>query len=118
MSQHTFTIGFVRRGFAVSGGAEAYLKRLAEGIVSAGHRPHLFTTDDWPENEWTWGPITHLPESSAISFADGMERLRKEVSCDVWMSLDRIWRCDVFRAGDGVHRAWLERRKKIATPAQ
>jgi UDP-glucose:(heptosyl)LPS alpha-1,3-glucosyltransferase len=26
------------------------------------------------------------------------------------MSLERIWRCDVYRAGDGVHRAWLERR--------
>ena len=47
-----------------------------------------------------------------------MERLRKEAPCDVWMSLDRIWRCDVFRAGDGVHRAWLERRKKFATPGQ
>jgi len=31
------------------------------------------------------------------------------------MSLERVWRCDVYRAGDGVHRAWLERRKKFAT---
>lgn len=38
--------------------------------------------------------------------------------CDVLMSLERIWRCDVYRAGDGVHRAWLERRHEIAGPLQ
>ncbi|MEP6685475.1 MAG: glycosyltransferase family 4 protein [Verrucomicrobiota bacterium] len=118
MSKHNFTIGFVRRGFSASGGAEAYLKRLAEGVVNAGHVAHLFTTRAWPEEEWTWGPITHLRESSAIAFADELERLRGEASCHVWMSLDRIWRCDVFRAGDGVHRAWLERRKEFATAWQ
>jgi UDP-glucose:(heptosyl)LPS alpha-1,3-glucosyltransferase len=118
MSKHNFTIGFVRRGFSASGGAEVYLKRLAQGVVNAGHIPHLFTTRDWPANEWTWGPITRLRESSPIAFADGLERLRPEARCDVWMSLDRIWRCDVYRAGDGVHRAWLERREKFATAWQ
>ncbi len=34
------------------------------------------------------------------------------------MSLERIWRCDVYRAGDGVHRAWLERRNELAGPLQ
>jgi UDP-glucose:(heptosyl)LPS alpha-1,3-glucosyltransferase len=91
------------------------LKRLAESVVSAGHVAHLFTTRDWPANEWTWGPVTRLRESSAIAFADRLERLRPEADCDVWMSLDRIWRCDVFRAGDGVHRVWLERREKFST---
>jgi UDP-glucose:(heptosyl)LPS alpha-1,3-glucosyltransferase len=118
MSKHNFTIGFIRRGFSTSGGAEAYLKRLAEGVVKAGHVPHLFTTRDWPANEWTWGPTTRLRESSPTAFADALERLRLKTHCDVWMSLDRIRRCDVFRAGDGVHRAWLERREKIATAWQ
>jgi UDP-glucose:(heptosyl)LPS alpha-1,3-glucosyltransferase len=34
------------------------------------------------------------------------------------LSFERIWRCDVYRAGDGVHRAWLERRAKVAGPLQ
>src|SRR5438105_10536635 len=34
------------------------------------------------------------------------------------MSFERIWRCDLYRAGDGVHRAWLERREKNAGPLQ
>jgi UDP-glucose:(heptosyl)LPS alpha-1,3-glucosyltransferase len=34
------------------------------------------------------------------------------------MSLERVWSCDVYRAGDGVHRAWLDRRKKFENPLQ
>ena len=30
----------------------------------------------------------------------------------------RVWRCDVYRAGDGVHRAWLNRRRKFEMPLQ
>lgn len=118
MSQPRLTIGFVRRGFSRSGGAEAYLKRLGNGVVQAGHEAHLFTTSDWPPNEWGFGPITHLRAKSPITFAGDLEQLRTEASCDVWMSLERVWRCDVFRVGDGVHRSWLERRKKSATAWQ
>ena len=34
------------------------------------------------------------------------------------MSLERIRHCDVYRAGDGVHRAWLERRAAMGGPFQ
>jgi UDP-glucose:(heptosyl)LPS alpha-1,3-glucosyltransferase len=34
------------------------------------------------------------------------------------MSFERIWRCDVYRAGDGVHRAWLARRRKFELPLE
>ncbi len=118
MSKSICQIGFVRRGFSASGGAEAYLKRLAQGVVEAGHGAHLFTTADWPAEEWTFGPITRVGGSSAIAFANDLERLRPEASCDVWLSFERIWRCDVFRAGDGVHRVWLERREKFGTAWQ
>src|SRR2546421_9476540 len=69
------TIGFVRRGFSSSGGAEAYLKRLAAGLAENGHTVRLFASMDWPPNEWTFGPMTRLEERSAIAFADEMEKL-------------------------------------------
>jgi UDP-glucose:(heptosyl)LPS alpha-1,3-glucosyltransferase len=31
--------------------------------------------------------------------------------CDAVLSLERVPRCDVYRAGDGVHAAWLRRRR-------
>ena len=110
------TIGFVRRGFSSSGGAEAYLKRLAAGVVEKGHQVRLYASGDWPADEWAFGPVIRVKGGSATAFADEIEKVAPRSECDVLMSLERIWRCDVYRAGDGVHRAWLERRVEIGGP--
>ncbi|CAA9228906.1 MAG: hypothetical protein AVDCRST_MAG42-1018 [uncultured Chthoniobacterales bacterium] len=109
-------IGFVRRGYSTSGGAEAYLKRLAAGVRAGGHEAQLFTTAEWPAEEWPFGPITRLRGESPMRFADEFEQLRARAASDVIMSLERVWACDVYRAGDGVHRAWLDRRAQFAGP--
>jgi len=109
-------IAFVRRGYSRSGGAEAYLKRLADGVVRAGHEVQLITTDEWPEEQWSFGSIKRLRATTVIGFADELEQIRPQLHCDVLFSLERVWRCDVYRAGDGVHRAWLARRRKFEIP--
>ena len=110
------SIVFVRRGYSPTGGAEAYLKRLARGVIDAGHDVRLVSTNDWPEIEWPFGPITRLRVNSPMGFAGELERLRAGFRCDVLFSLERVWSCDVYRAGDGVHRAWLDRRRKFELP--
>jgi UDP-glucose:(heptosyl)LPS alpha-1,3-glucosyltransferase len=112
------SIGFVRRGYSRSGGAEAYLTRLAEGVVEAGHDALLITTEAWPDKEWPFGPIHRLPSGSVTEFARDFERIRAQLGCHVLMSLERVWSCDVYRAGDGVHRAWLARRRKFELPLE
>ena len=109
-------IVFVRRGYSRSGGAEAYLKRLADGTVKAGHEVQLVTTNEWPEDQWPFGSIKRLGATSVIGFADELEQIRPQLHCDVLLSLERVWSCDVYRAGDGVHRAWLARRRKFEVP--
>src|SRR5215470_16218645 len=109
-------IVFVRRGYSRSGGAEAYLKRLADGTVKAGHEVQLLTTNEWPEDQWPFGSIKRLATTTAIGFADELEQIRPQLQCDVLFSLERVWSCDVYRAGDGVHRAWLTRRRKFEIP--
>jgi UDP-glucose:(heptosyl)LPS alpha-1,3-glucosyltransferase len=106
-------IGFVRRGFSATGGAEAYLKRLARGVLDGGHEALLFTTEDWLTEHWPGREIVRMRGKSPLHFADELEALRPGAGCDVVMSLERVWSCDVYRAGDGVHRAWLDRRAKI-----
>jgi len=105
-------IGFVRRGFSPSGGAENYLNRLAQGVANAGHTVELFTTGEWPKAAWPFGAVRRLRAISPIAFADELDGLT--TSCDCLMSLERVWHCDVYRAGDGVHRAWLERRARFS----
>jgi UDP-glucose:(heptosyl)LPS alpha-1,3-glucosyltransferase len=111
------TIGFVRRGFSSSGGAESYLQRLAAGVAEAGHPVSLFTSAEWPAEGWNFGPVVRLNATDAIGFANELEKVSR-ANCDLLLSLERVWRCDVYRAGDGVHRAWLERRNQIAGPLQ
>ena len=77
----------------------------------------LVTTNDWPDGEWPFR-IDHALErsKSPIGFASELERMRAQFRYDVLFSLERVWSCDVYRAGDGVHRAWLERRRKFELP--
>jgi UDP-glucose:(heptosyl)LPS alpha-1,3-glucosyltransferase len=107
---------FARRGHSLTGGAEAYLKRLAEGVTKAGHDLQLVATNDWPDSGWPFGPITRLRAKSPMEFATELERMRPDFRCDLLFSLERVWSCDVYRAGDGVHRAWLDRRRKFELP--
>ena len=108
----------MRRGYSHSGGAEAYLKRLARGIVDRGLEADLIASNDWPASQWTFGSITRIHGESPIAFADELEKLRPQIQSDVLMSLERVWRCHVYRAGDGVHQAWLNRRRKFELPLQ
>ena len=34
-------------------------------------------------------------------------------ACDFLLSLERVEACDAYRAGDGVHAAWLQRRARV-----
>src|SRR5215212_4943353 len=109
-------IAFARRGYSSSGGAEAYLKRLARGVVQAGHAVQLIATAEWPHDQWPFGSIRRLNATSAIGFANGLEEIRQQLESDILFSLERVWSCDVYRAGDGVHRAWLARRARFELP--
>ena len=97
----------MRRGYSPSGGAETYLKRLARGVTEAGHNLELIATNDWPQDQRPFGSITRLGAESVIGFADELEQIRSQLACDILFSLERVWSCDVYRAGDGVHRGWL-----------
>ena len=106
-------IGLVRRGYSASGGAEAYLLRLAAGLQKRGCRTTFYTTEDWPDDRWKFGDIVHLPGHGPLEFARAFRGARKPGQ--LVLSLDRVPGCDVYRAGDGVHAAWLARRGKFET---
>jgi UDP-glucose:(heptosyl)LPS alpha-1,3-glucosyltransferase len=104
-------IGLVRRGYSKSGGAEAYLLRLASGLHARGCRTTLYTTSDWPEDQWPYGELVRLNASQPMAFARAFQRTRRPGQ--TVLGLDRVPGCDVFRAGDGVHAAWLQRRSRF-----
>ena len=104
-------IGLVRRGYARTGGAEIYLRRFAEAAVAAGHECVLFS-EQWPRGAWPFAQV-HLATDSPQKFADALAARRVHAECDFLFSLERLRTCDAYRAGDGVHAAWLERRARF-----
>ena len=110
-------IGFVRRGFSSTGGAERYLLRFVEALKQRGHTAVLFTTNEWPESASApFSSVHRLPDQGPTAFADALSREQPKKHCDVLFSLERVWECDFYRAGDGVHRAWLARRARSSSP--
>ena len=101
-------IGLVRRGHSATGGAEAYLLRLAAALAALGHEPALITSASWPQDRWINANLLRLPGESPEAFASAFRSA--QTGCDVHLSLERVPGCQVFRAGDGVHAAWLRRR--------
>lgn len=101
-------IALVRRGWSASGGAEAYLRRLASGLQTRGHIPVLLGSPEWPEDQWVNSEIRRLPGRRPSAFARDAQAAAR--GCDLVFSMERIGACDIYRAGDGVHAAWQKRR--------
>lgn len=110
--QNSLRIGFLRRGYSPTGGAEAYLKRLAEGLLARGYRVVLLGTGEWPKEAWPGGEVVVLSQRSLKAFAKEALECKKKEAIDLLFSMERVPGCDIFRAGDGVHAAWLKHRKK------
>lgn len=110
-------LALIRRHFAESGGAELYLQRLLGALVQAGHEPHLFA-ERWdpvpPGVQWHRVVVSGSRASAPRRFAEAVERALATERFDCVFSLERTHSQDVYRAGDGVHRVWLERRRQYA----
>ncbi len=107
-------IGLARRGYSPTGGAENYLRRLGAALAAAGHRSTLFASPEWPRAQWPADAgFETVRGGGPRAFADCLAALEPRRRCDLLVSLERVWNCDCYRAGDGVHRAWLERRARI-----
>jgi UDP-glucose:(heptosyl)LPS alpha-1,3-glucosyltransferase len=75
----------------------------------------LFSTDEWSSHA-SPGELHRIGGASPCAFADALEAFKPKQHCDLLFSLERVWRCDVYRAGDGVHAAWLNRRAEFEPP--
>lgn len=103
-------IGLVRRGYSASGGAERYLRRFAAALGDAGHGCALFSSTPWPD----WPHEFFLVKGATPrAFADALAAARPREKCGRLFSLERVWSCDCYRAGDGVHRGALAQRARF-----
>ncbi len=110
-------LALIRRQFSATGGAELYVQRLLGALASAGHETHLYA-EKWQGQA---ADVQFHSVNVNASRADGPTRFAQVVldalraeTFDCVFSLERTLIQHVYRAGDGLHRVWLQRRKQFA----
>ncbi|MGH7252443.1 MAG: glycosyltransferase family 4 protein, partial [Nitrospiraceae bacterium] len=110
-------IGLIRRRHARAGGAEQTVARLAGEFVARGHAVTV-VAERWAA-QLPVGVSRHvipsLPGPEALRMLIfGLRAVREArgLTAEVVLTLDRTPGADVFRAGDGCHRAWLAARAR------
>jgi UDP-glucose:(heptosyl)LPS alpha-1,3-glucosyltransferase len=108
-------LALIRRHYSATGGAELYLRRLMTALAQQGHELHLFT-EAWPAEgtpaQLRLQPVAGPRAWRPLKFAAQVAAALETEPFDCVFSLERTLRQDVYRAGDGVHAAWLEQRRR------
>jgi UDP-glucose:(heptosyl)LPS alpha-1,3-glucosyltransferase len=109
-------LGIVRQRYTPFGGAERFVERAIDALVERGVRVRIYTRK-WPHGgDGRVEPVLCDPFYLGslwrdASFAAAVRAALARDRPDLVQSHERIEGCDIFRAGDGVHRAWLEERR-------
>jgi UDP-glucose:(heptosyl)LPS alpha-1,3-glucosyltransferase len=120
-------IAIIRQRYNPFGGAERFVERALGALAEEGAEVTLIT------RSWDGAPragfkqITCNPGYSRLfggraardrSFVAAAQAAMASGGFDITQSHERIPGCMIFRAGDGVHAAWLEHRARILSPLQ
>jgi len=121
-------LALIRQRYNPYGGAERFVERALAALVAEGVEVDLITRN------WEGAPaagfrqITCDPPYSRLlggraardrSFAEAAQALMAQGGYQITQSHERIPGCMIFRAGDGVHAAWLEHRaRQLTAPAR
>lgn len=114
-------IAVVRQRYNPYGGAERFVERALGALVAEGAEVSLITRNWQGAPRAGFRQITCDPPYSRFwggraardrSFAAGVQALLAQGDYDITQSHERIPGCMIFRAGDGVHAAWLTYRAR------
>ena len=110
-------LGIVRQRYTPFGGAERFVERAIGALQERGVGVRVYTRR-WPRAEaGNLVPVICDPFYVGSLWRDaGFARSVKAALArdrpEVVQTHERIDGCDIFRAGDGLHRAWLSAREE------
>lgn len=106
-----FSLCFIRRHFSLYGGAERYLSRLIE-TLGCRYEQHVIA-ERWEDvPQMTLHRVSRHGWRGVTRFAIAVENILAHNTFDVVLSLERTLGQDIYRAGDGVHREWLNIKRR------
>ncbi|WP_435928374.1 glycosyltransferase family 4 protein [Dryocola sp. BD613] len=111
-------LAIVRQKYRPDGGAERFVSRALEALSAHDLELNVITRQWQGERQENWhlhicDPIKWGRISREKGFADAARALWQREDFDLVQSHERIAGCDIYRAGDGVHRRWLLQRARI-----
>lgn len=108
-------IALIRQRYTPFGGAERFVERAIEALQSQGAQLTLITRN-WKTNNERAPLICNPFYLGSVwrdwGFARSVCQTLQQHTFDLVQSHERLACCDVFRAGDGVHREWLHQRQR------
>jgi len=111
-------LALVRQRYSPYGGAERFIARALPALERAGAEVTLISRsgEGWGARRLLRVDPFHVGNLwRDWSFARAARTAWRRESFDIVQSHERIPGCDVYRAGDGVHRRWLELRQCTAS---
>ncbi|MEY8712406.1 MULTISPECIES: glycosyltransferase family 4 protein [Mangrovibacter] len=115
-------LAIIRQKYRHDGGAERFVSRALSALSDKSDLNISIITRQWETDiNPTYNVITCDPPAKnrlqrEINFA--REAQRYFVSFDIVQSHERIPGCTIYRAGDGVHKEWLNIRSRTMNPLQ
>ena len=111
-------LAIVRQKYRPDGGAERFVSRALEALSAHDMELNVITRQWQGERQANWhihicDPLKLGRISREKGFADAARALWQRENFDIVQSHERIAGCDIYRAGDGVHRRWLMQRARI-----
>jgi UDP-glucose:(heptosyl)LPS alpha-1,3-glucosyltransferase len=116
-------LGIVRQRYTPFGGAERFVERAIDALLKRDVGVSVYTRE-WPQaRTGRIEPVICNPFYLGrlwrdASFAAAVRRALAQDRPDIVQTHERIDGCDIFRAGDGVHRVWLEERVRAGGPRE
>ena len=108
-------LGLIRQRYNPFGGAERFIERAISALEHGGIETTMITRA-WATQSGRRALIVDPPYAGRLwrdaSFSRGVRELLEREHFDLVQSHERIPGCDVYRAGDGVHRQWLDYRAR------
>jgi UDP-glucose:(heptosyl)LPS alpha-1,3-glucosyltransferase len=109
-------LALIRQRYTHFGGAERLVSNAIQALSAEGASLTVVTRR-WEASNNHDHLICNPPYLGSLwrdwSFARCVCGILKKHSFDLVQSHERIACCDVFRAGDGVHREWLAQRRRV-----
>lgn len=112
-------IALIRQKYNPAGGAERFVARAMRALAGQGADITLITRKWDRDSAQRVVQLTPWFLGSAWrdwSFSRAVCRHLRHTHYDLVQSHERLACCDLFRAGDGVHREWLAQRARTMTP--